>query len=75
MNALFIKEFVVECPVSPAEVNQRLWDGHGIIGGIDVSDRVPNGLLLCITETSTTSDINRLVGALAGIAGRIRRGG
>ena len=67
-DALFIKEFVVECPVSPAEVNQRLWDGHGIIGGIDVSDRVPNGLLLCITETSTTSDINRLVGALAGIA-------
>ncbi len=68
-NALFIKEFVVECPVPPAEVNRRLWEDHGIIGGIDVSDRIPNGLLLCITETSTTSDIDRLVGALAGIAG------
>ncbi len=67
-NALFIKEFVVECPVPPAEVNRRLWEDHGIIGGIDISDRVPNGLLLCITETSTTSDIDRLVGALAGIA-------
>ena len=68
-DALFIKEFVVECPVPPAEVNRRLWEQHGIIGGIDVSDRVPNGLLLCITETSTTSDIDRLVSALAGIAG------
>lgn len=68
-DALFIKEFVVECPVPPADVNRRLWEDHGIIGGIDISDRVPNGLLLCITETSTTSDIDRLVGALAGIAG------
>ncbi len=68
-HALFIKEFVVECPVPPADVNRRLWEDHGIIGGIDISDRVPNGLLLCITETSTTTDIDRLVGALAGIAG------
>ena len=68
-NALFIKEFVVECPIPPADVNRRLWEQHGIIGGIDVSDRVPNGLLLCITETSTTTDIDRLVSALAGIAG------
>ena len=67
-NALFIKEFVVECPIPPADVNRRLWEAHGIIGGIDVSDRVPNGLLLCITETSTTTDIDRLVNALAGIA-------
>ena len=68
-DALFIKEFVVECPIPPADVNLRLWGQHGIIGGIDVSDRVPNGLLLCITETSTTTDIDRLVSALAGIAG------
>ncbi len=68
-DALFIKEFVVVCPIPPADVNLRLWEQHGIIGGIDVSDRVPNGLLLCITETSTTTDIDRLVSALAGIAG------
>ena len=68
-DALFIKEFVVECPIPPSDVNKRLWDGHGIIGGIDISDRVPNGLLICVTETSTTTDINRLVNALAGIAG------
>ena len=68
-NALFVKEFVIQCPVSPAEVNQRLWEQHGIIGGIDVSDRIPNGLLICITETSTTTDIDRLINALAGIAG------
>ncbi|MCY4576723.1 MAG: aminomethyl-transferring glycine dehydrogenase subunit GcvPB [Chloroflexi bacterium] len=66
-DALFIKEFVVACPIPPADVNLRLWEQHGIIGGIDVSDRVPNGLLLCITETSTTTDIDRLVSALAGI--------
>ncbi len=68
-DALFIKEFVVECPMSPAEVNRRLLHEHGIVGGIDVSDRAQNGLLLCVTEVTTASDIDRLVAALARING------
>ncbi len=68
-SARFVKEFVVECPIPPAEVNRRLWEDYGVIGGIDVSDRVPNGLLLCVTETNSAADSDRLVSALADIAG------
>jgi glycine dehydrogenase subunit 1 len=60
----FFNEFVARCPLSPAEMNRRLL-GRGIIGGLDVSDRVPNGMLLCVTETNTREEIERLVAALA----------
>ena len=68
-NAPSIKEFVIECPVPSAEVNRHLLREYGIIGGLDVSDRAPNGLLVCVTEVTTASDIDRLVRALARIAG------
>jgi glycine dehydrogenase subunit 1 len=54
----------VRCPVKPAEVNRRLLE-KGIIGGLDVSDRVPNGLLLCVTEMNTRQEIDALAAALA----------
>ena len=64
IEGTFFREFVVECPRSPAEINERLLD-HKIIGGGDVSDRVPNGMLLCCTEVNTREEIEALAGALA----------
>jgi glycine dehydrogenase subunit 1 len=63
-DAPFFKEFTVHCPRPPAEVLARLLE-RGIIGGLDVSDRVENGLLVCVTEMNTREEIERLVGALA----------
>ncbi|MDE2765224.1 MAG: aminomethyl-transferring glycine dehydrogenase subunit GcvPA [Chloroflexota bacterium] len=60
----FFQEFVVSCSRPPAEVNARL-EANGLIGGLDVSDRHRNGMLLCVTETATRADIDRLVALLA----------
>jgi glycine dehydrogenase subunit 1 len=60
----FFNEFVVRCPLRPAEVNRRLLP-HNIIGGLDVSDQVPNGMLVCVTEMNTREEIERLAAALA----------
>ena len=62
----FFQEFVVSCPLPPAQVNRRLLD-RGILGGYDVSDRVPNGLLLCFSELHTRHQIDGLVAALGEI--------
>ena len=62
----FFREFVVSCPLPPAEINDRLMQ-NGIIGGLDVSDRFPNGILLCVTEMNSRQEIDALVGALAQI--------
>ena len=64
MSGTFFREFVVQCPAPPSEVNRRLVD-HKIIGGLDVSDQVPNGMLLCCTEVNTRQEIDSLVDALA----------
>jgi glycine dehydrogenase subunit 1 len=63
MEAPFFKEFVVVCPAPPAEVNRHLLERR-IIGGLDVSDRVQNGMLLCVTEVNTRGEIERLRDAL-----------
>ena len=63
LSGTFFQEFVVSCPVPPAEVNRRLL-GRGIIGGLDVSEHVPNGLLLCVTEMNTREEIEALAAAL-----------
>jgi glycine dehydrogenase subunit 1 len=67
-DGLFFKEFVVRCPRPPSEVNRALLE-RGIIGGLDVSQYVENGLLLCLTEMNTREEIERLVEALAEIGG------
>ena len=59
----FFQEFVAQCPTPPSEVNARLLE-RGIIGGLDVSDRIPNGLLLCVTEMNTREEIEALAKAL-----------
>ena len=64
----FFREFVVQCPLPPAEVNRRLLD-YKIIGGLDVSDRTENGMLLCCTDMNTRREIEAMASALAEIGG------
>ena len=63
-TAPFFREFTVSCPTSPAEINKHLL-GKAIIGGLDVSSKVPNGMLFCVTEVNTRADIDKLVKELA----------
>ena len=48
----------------PAEINRRLLE-RDIIGGLDVSAQVENGMLVCVTEMNTREEIERLRDALA----------
>jgi glycine dehydrogenase subunit 1 len=64
----FFKEFVVQTPLPPAELNHRLLE-HQIIGGLDISDQIPNGWLLCATELNSREQLDRLVAALRTITG------
>ena len=59
----FFQEFVVSCPDAPAKINRRLIE-RNILGGLDVSDRFENGMLLCVTEMNSREDIDALVDAL-----------
>jgi glycine dehydrogenase subunit 1 len=68
LQGVFFQEFVVRCPIAPAEVNRKLLE-RGMIGGYDVSDRIERGLLLCLSELHTRADIDRLVEALAAVGG------
>ena len=61
---MFFKEFVVRCPIAPAEINRRLLE-RDIIGGFDATSQVENGMLLCVTEMNTRADIDRMRDALA----------
>lgn len=63
LDGVFFQEFVVECPFPPAEVNRRLYKA-GFIGGLDVSDRIPGGLLLCVSELNPREEIDQLVAEL-----------
>ncbi len=69
----FFNEFVVEGPVSPAEINRALLD-HKIIGGYDLGKDYPSlkgCMLLCTTEINTRAEIEELAAAL----GRLSRKG
>ncbi|MBI4198705.1 MAG: aminomethyl-transferring glycine dehydrogenase subunit GcvPA [Chloroflexi bacterium] len=66
MNGTFFQEFAVQCPKPPSEVNAALLE-RGIIGGLDISDAYPNGMLLCVTEMNTREEIDRLAKALGTI--------
>jgi glycine dehydrogenase subunit 1 len=60
----FFHEFVVRTTRPPADINRKLLE-RGIIGGLDISDYVQHGMLLCVTETNTRAEIDALVEALA----------
>jgi glycine dehydrogenase subunit 1 len=66
LQGTFFEEFVVRCPRPPDQISRALEDA-GIIGGLDVSDRIDNGMLFCVTETNTRAQIDQLVTALRGI--------
>ena len=63
LRGTFFQEFVVRCPVAPADVSLAL-EQAGIIGGLDVSDQVENGMLICVTEVNSKEQIDQLVDAL-----------
>ncbi|MSQ31985.1 MAG: aminomethyl-transferring glycine dehydrogenase subunit GcvPA [Dehalococcoidia bacterium] len=63
----FFREFTVTCPSAPAEINKYLLS-KSIIGGLDVSAKIPNGMLFCVTEVNTRVEIDKLVKELAGFA-------
>lgn len=63
---IFFNEFVVRCPIPPAELNRKLLE-QKILGGIDVSDQIPNGLLVCVTETNSKAEIDKFVTAAAAV--------
>ncbi len=63
IKGTFFREFVVSCPLAPQETNERLLE-RGIIGGLDVSSSIPNGMLLCVTEMNSRAEIEALAKAL-----------
>jgi glycine dehydrogenase subunit 1 len=63
----FFHEFVVHCPVRVDEINRRLYETHGIIGGFDLAAQYPemkNCMLVCCTEMNSREEIDRFVSAL-----------
>ncbi|MHB1417638.1 MAG: aminomethyl-transferring glycine dehydrogenase subunit GcvPA [Chloroflexota bacterium] len=66
----FFNEFVLKCPLPPAEVNRRLLD-RKIVGGYELGRTYPelaDCLLLCTTEMNTKSQIGELATALGELA-------
>jgi len=61
--APFFKEFTVTCPRAPAEILAALLQ-RNILGGLDVSDRVQNGLMIAVTEMNSREEIDALVAGL-----------
>lgn len=67
----FFKEFVVRCPSPTREINRRLLDEHGILGGFNLVTVDPareNEMLVCVTEMNPVSQIDGLVQALAEVS-------
>lgn len=66
-HGTFFNEFLVRCPKPPTEINRALLE-RGIIGGLDVSNFVPESMLVAVTEMNTRQDIDGLVTALREVA-------
>jgi len=64
----FFKELVVRLPRAAGEINRRLREEFGILGGYDLGRDYPHladHMLLAVTEVHRRADIDRLVAALA----------
>jgi glycine dehydrogenase subunit 1 len=62
----FFKEFVVKTPVPPSRLNKRLFR-HKIIGGLDLGEmsrKLKNHWLVCVTEKRTKDEMDQLVAAV-----------
>lgn len=68
-TGVFFNEFVLRCPVPPTKLLGRLLERR-ILGGLDVSDVAPNGLLVCVTEMNARPEIDRYVDAVGEAAQR-----
>ena len=68
-GGVFFQEFAVRCPIPPSTLNERLLD-YKIIGGLDISDQMENGMLVCATEVNTREEIESFAAALAAIPGQ-----
>jgi glycine dehydrogenase subunit 1 len=63
----FFKEFTVQLPGRVADINRRLRERHGFIGGYDLGRDYPHlrdHMLIAVTEVHTRTAIDRLVAAL-----------
>ena len=56
----------LDCPVDAV---LRVMSAHGVQAGYDVSQQIPNGLLVCVTETRTDADIERYANLLERVVG------
>jgi glycine dehydrogenase subunit 1 len=68
-QAPFFKEFILETPVPPGEIINRLLDKN-ILAGVDISQvdpRFVNSLLVCVTEKRTKKEIDYFVDQLKGL--------
>ena len=63
-------EFVVDCPVSAAQVNRAI-DAAGMIGGFEIGSWYPelgeNALLLAFTELTTRQQVDAMVRVLSSL--------
>jgi glycine dehydrogenase subunit 1 len=68
-DAPTFNEFAVRCPRAPEEINRRLLD-HQILGGLPLGrfyEELADCWLLCVTESRTREEIDRLVECLEGL--------
>ncbi|MFO7917892.1 MAG: aminomethyl-transferring glycine dehydrogenase subunit GcvPA [Anaerolineae bacterium] len=68
----FFKEFVVRCPTSVGEINERLLQEHDILGGYDLGrayTQFQDHMLVCVTEMNSAEQIDDLVRALEEVGG------
>jgi len=66
----FFHEFVIHCPVSASEINERLLDNQ-ILGGYELAksfSSMKNQLLVAVTEMNTKEEIDYLVETLAEVS-------
>ncbi len=59
----FFNEFVFSTPIKSSTLNQKLLE-RNIIGGLDVSNLIDNGILICCTEINTKDEIDYLVSSI-----------
>ena len=67
---IFFNEFVVQCPLPVAEINEHLLE-HGILGGYDLGQDyagMENYMLVAVTEMNSREDIETLVDVLAEVS-------
>jgi len=63
LEGTFFQEFVIQCPIDPKVINEKLLD-YKIIGGLDISKSIHNGMLVCASELNSIDEIHGFVAAL-----------